>query len=171
MWGRRLLSPAEDSHRGTTWHWEARLFHTQGGPSRFLAVSSTDDKELVLRGVEGGAIDFLVKPVQIPQLKNIWQHVLRKQRRRSSLQSVGGEDATGRRPSSPGHTSWSGQSGNAGSQPLNGSTERAGGESARQCPDSLDQAPARAESAVPTGPQANATTSSAQVCTASRLQL
>jgi DNA-binding response OmpR family regulator len=33
-----------------------------------------------MRGVTHGACDFLIKPVRIEELRNIWQHVIRRSR-------------------------------------------------------------------------------------------
>ncbi|CDY54632.1 BnaCnng27500D [Brassica napus] len=52
-----------------------------------LPVIST----VVLRGVTHGAVDYLIKPVRIEALQNIWQHVVRK--RRSVPEHSDGEDA------------------------------------------------------------------------------
>ncbi|XP_047306370.1 two-component response regulator ARR10-like [Impatiens glandulifera] len=43
-----------------------------------IIISENDDKDMVLKGVINGAQDYLVKPVRIEVLRNIWQHVLRK---------------------------------------------------------------------------------------------
>lgn len=32
----------------------------------------------VMKGIELGAVDYLEKPVSLPKLRNIWQHVVRK---------------------------------------------------------------------------------------------
>lgn len=43
------------------------------------AVMSADGRtNLVLRGVRHGACDYLIKPIRDEELKNIWQHVVRK---------------------------------------------------------------------------------------------
>lgn len=49
-------------------------------------VSANDELETVKRGVMEGAEDYLLKPVRIQELRNIWQHVLRKRsaRKRSN---------------------------------------------------------------------------------------
>lgn len=58
----------------------------------FNAVMSADNsKSVVLRGVTHGAVDYLIKPVRIEALQNIWQHVVRK--RRSVPEHSDGEDA------------------------------------------------------------------------------
>lgn len=45
------------------------------------AVMSADDsKNVVMKGVTHGACDYLIKPVRIEALKNIWQHVVRKKK-------------------------------------------------------------------------------------------
>lgn len=51
-----------------------------------IMMSSDSDTNVVLRGVTHGAVDFLIKPVRIEELKNVWQHVIR---RRSSQMSRG----------------------------------------------------------------------------------
>ena len=43
-----------------------------------LVLSAHSDTELVKKGVFHGACDYLLKPVRIEELKNIWQHVLRR---------------------------------------------------------------------------------------------
>ena len=46
-----------------------------------LAVmSSNGETNVVLRGVTHGAVDFLIKPVRIEELRNVWQHVVRRKR-------------------------------------------------------------------------------------------
>ena len=45
---------------------------------------------MVLRGVTHGAVDFLIKPVRIEELRNVWQHVVR---RRSVQISRNGDDS------------------------------------------------------------------------------
>lgn len=49
------------------------------------AVMSYDgDTHTVLKGVTHGAVDFLIKPVRMAELSNMWQHVVRKRARRPS---------------------------------------------------------------------------------------
>lgn len=55
-----------------------------------IMMSSNGDTSVVLRGVTHGAVDFLIKPVRIEELKNLWQHVVR---RKSIHLSRGGEDS------------------------------------------------------------------------------
>ncbi|GAB4855942.1 hypothetical protein Ancab_024582 [Ancistrocladus abbreviatus] len=43
-----------------------------------IMVSGSIDEETVMKGVMRGACDFLVKPVRMAELRNIWQHVYRK---------------------------------------------------------------------------------------------
>ncbi|GMH30663.1 hypothetical protein Nepgr_032506 [Nepenthes gracilis] len=45
-----------------------------------IMLSANSDPKLVMKGVRHGAVDYLVKPVRIQELKNIWQHVVRKNR-------------------------------------------------------------------------------------------
>ncbi|KAI6682558.1 hypothetical protein NL676_036439 [Syzygium grande] len=44
-----------------------------------IMVSASDDQKIIMKAILHGARDFLMKPVRIQELKNIWQHVLRKQ--------------------------------------------------------------------------------------------
>mmetsp|Transcript_17306 Transcript_17306/g.29542 ORF Transcript_17306/g.29542 Transcript_17306/m.29542 type:complete len:569 (+) Transcript_17306:162-1868(+) len=46
-----------------------------------IMMSSNGETGTVLRGVTHGAVDFLIKPVRIEELRNLWQHVIRKPRR------------------------------------------------------------------------------------------
>ncbi|KAK8930991.1 Two-component response regulator ARR11 [Platanthera zijinensis] len=44
-----------------------------------LAVMSVDDEtSRVMKGVQHGACDYLLKPIRMKELRNIWQHVYRK---------------------------------------------------------------------------------------------
>ncbi len=56
-------------------------------------MSANGETSTVMRGVNHGAVDYLLKPVRIEELKNIWQHVIRKKRKVgfSTLQIAGVE--------------------------------------------------------------------------------
>ncbi|KAL7212719.1 hypothetical protein ACSBR2_015406 [Camellia fascicularis] len=43
-----------------------------------IMMSANDDQESVMKGVTHGAQDYLIKPVRLEEVKNIWQHVVRK---------------------------------------------------------------------------------------------
>jgi two-component response regulator (ARR-B family) len=43
-------------------------------------LSSHGDKEFVFKGITHGAVDYLLKPVRLEELKNIWQHVIRRKK-------------------------------------------------------------------------------------------
>lgn len=43
-------------------------------------MSADDGKNVVMKGVIHGACDYLIKPVRIEALRNIWQHVVRKRK-------------------------------------------------------------------------------------------
>lgn len=43
-------------------------------------MSADDSKDVVMKGVTHGACDYLIKPVRIEALRNIWQHVVRKKK-------------------------------------------------------------------------------------------
>ncbi|NP_001312719.1 two-component response regulator ARR1-like [Nicotiana tabacum] len=45
-----------------------------------IMMSADDSKDVVMKGVTHGACDYLIKPVRIEALKNIWQHVIRKKK-------------------------------------------------------------------------------------------
>ncbi|XP_054786899.1 two-component response regulator ARR2-like [Prosopis cineraria] len=45
-----------------------------------IMMSADDGKNVVMKGVTHGACDYLIKPVRIEALKNIWQHVIRKRK-------------------------------------------------------------------------------------------
>ncbi|MCO5594982.1 hypothetical protein L7F22_049017 [Adiantum nelumboides] len=48
-----------------------------------LMMSSNSETSAVMKGIKHGACDYLLKPVRIEELKNIWQHVIRRKRRDS----------------------------------------------------------------------------------------
>lgn len=41
-------------------------------------MSMDDSIQTVMKGVRHGARDYLVKPIRISELRNIWQHVMRR---------------------------------------------------------------------------------------------
>ncbi|KAL2464192.1 Two-component response regulator ARR2 [Forsythia ovata] len=45
-----------------------------------IMMSADDSKDVVLKGVNHGACDYLIKPISIEALMNIWQHVVRKRK-------------------------------------------------------------------------------------------
>ncbi|GER35837.1 two-component response regulator ARR12, partial [Striga asiatica] len=45
-----------------------------------IMLSANGDPKLVMKGVTHGACDYLVKPVRIEELRNIWQHVIRRKK-------------------------------------------------------------------------------------------
>ncbi|XP_073285455.1 two-component response regulator ARR1-like isoform X2 [Primulina huaijiensis] len=45
-----------------------------------IMMSADDSKDVVMKGVTHGACDYLIKPVRMEALKNIWQHVVRKKK-------------------------------------------------------------------------------------------
>lgn len=61
-------------------------------------MSADDSKSVVLKGVTHGAVDYLIKPVRMEALKNIWQHVVRKRRSEWSVPEHSGSiEETGER--------------------------------------------------------------------------
>ncbi|CAK0740146.1 hypothetical protein CVIRNUC_001228 [Coccomyxa viridis] len=45
-----------------------------------IMMSSNGETSVVLRGVTHGAVDFLIKPVRVEELRNVWQHVVRRRK-------------------------------------------------------------------------------------------
>ena len=43
-----------------------------------LMMSANSDSSVVLRGIIHGAVDYLLQPARIEELRNIWQHVVRR---------------------------------------------------------------------------------------------
>lgn len=46
-----------------------------------IMLSANGDTKLVMKGITHGACDYLLKPVRIEELKNIWQHVVRRKKK------------------------------------------------------------------------------------------
>ncbi|XP_073220940.1 two-component response regulator ARR1-like isoform X2 [Cicer arietinum] len=64
----------------------------------YEVMSADDGKNVVMKGVRHGACDYLIKPVRIEALKNIWQHVVRKRKNgRKDVEQSGGLDDGDRR--------------------------------------------------------------------------
>ena len=70
--------------------------------TRLRAVmSATGDTSVVLHGITAGAVDYLLKPVRIEELRNLWQHVVRRRQEGSGgspprPEGRGAEKALGR---------------------------------------------------------------------------
>ncbi|KAG6591544.1 Two-component response regulator ORR24, partial [Cucurbita argyrosperma subsp. sororia] len=45
-----------------------------------IMLSANGDPKLVMKGITHGACDYLLKPVRIEELRNIWQHVIRRKK-------------------------------------------------------------------------------------------
>ncbi|XP_028086327.1 two-component response regulator ARR12-like [Camellia sinensis] len=52
-----------------------------------IMLSANSDPKLVMKGITHGACDYLVKPVRIEELRNIWQHVIRRKKFESKNQN------------------------------------------------------------------------------------
>lgn len=62
-------------------------------------MSADDRKQVVMKGVTHGACDYLIKPVRIEALKNIWQHVVRKRKNEwKDLEQSGSVEERDRQP-------------------------------------------------------------------------
>ncbi|KAL6549617.1 hypothetical protein OROHE_008348 [Orobanche hederae] len=71
-----------------------------------IMLSANSDPKLVMKGVTHGACDYLVKPIRIEELRNIWQHVIRRKKFVSKNQNkcsdqVRPNQASGERQGSP----------------------------------------------------------------------
>ncbi|XP_042508112.1 two-component response regulator ARR12-like isoform X2 [Macadamia integrifolia] len=71
-----------------------------------IMLSANSDTKVVMKGIAHGAVDYLLKPVRIEELKNIWQHVMRRrkfdskdQNNSNNLEKTQGSDQGG--PASP----------------------------------------------------------------------
>ena len=51
-------------------------------------MSSNGETSVVLEGVTHGAVDFLIKPVRVEELRNLWQHVVRRRKEQVCIQAV-----------------------------------------------------------------------------------
>ncbi|XP_062097359.1 two-component response regulator ARR12 [Humulus lupulus] len=51
-----------------------------------IMLSGNGDPKLVMKGITHGACDYLLKPVRIEELKNIWQHVIRRKKKDTKSQ-------------------------------------------------------------------------------------
>ncbi|KAF7817289.1 two-component response regulator ARR12 [Senna tora] len=54
-----------------------------------IMLSAYGDTKLVMKGITHGACDYLLKPVRMEELKNIWQHVIRRKKFDSKEQNNG----------------------------------------------------------------------------------
>ncbi|KAJ6296017.1 hypothetical protein OIU78_023949 [Salix suchowensis] len=52
-----------------------------------IMVSAEDSRSSIMKGIRHGARDYLLKPVRIQEMQNIWQHVIRKRLSDSSDKS------------------------------------------------------------------------------------
>ncbi|KAH7666661.1 Response regulator B-type plant protein [Dioscorea alata] len=50
-----------------------------------IMISADDGKDVVMKGVTNGAVDYIVKPVRIEAVKIMWQHVVRKYQRKEKV--------------------------------------------------------------------------------------
>ncbi|GAB2269666.1 hypothetical protein Dimus_004588 [Dionaea muscipula] len=63
-----------------------------------IMLSAYGDPKLVMKGIRHGAVDYLLKPVRIQELKNIWQHVVRKNRLTGRGKGDSGDNESRREP-------------------------------------------------------------------------
>jgi len=53
-----------------------------------IMVSATEDLSTVYKCLNQGADDFMVKPIRLPQLKNLWSNIWKKKRERRLLEQL-----------------------------------------------------------------------------------
>lgn len=92
-----------------------------------LMMSANSDSSVVLRGIIHGAVDYLLKPVRIEELRNIWQHVVRRD---YSAKNSGSDDVDASSPSKRLKTSVS----NSKSDEVDRTANEAGSSKARKKP-------------------------------------
>ncbi|XP_042062477.1 two-component response regulator ARR12-like [Salvia splendens] len=80
-----------------------------------IMLSANSDPKLVMKGVTHGACDYLVKPIRIEELRNIWQHVIRRKKVDSKNQNRSSNQTKAHPASGEGHGS-----------PLAGNTDQNG---------------------------------------------
>nr|CAD1832557.1 unnamed protein product [Ananas comosus var. bracteatus] len=59
-----------------------------------IMMSADTRTSLVMKGIKHGACDYLIKPVRIEELKNIWQHVFRKNKKNMNHQGEGADGSS-----------------------------------------------------------------------------
>jgi YesN/AraC family two-component response regulator len=79
-------------------------------------LSAYGDTKLVMKGISHGACDYLLKPVRLEELKNIWQHVIRKKKsdpkdknKASKPDKTTSDSGSGLRSAGPEHTDENGK--------------------------------------------------------------
>ncbi|KZV16452.1 hypothetical protein F511_10064 [Dorcoceras hygrometricum] len=70
-----------------------------------IMLSANSDPKLVMQGVTHGACDYLVKPVRIEELRNIWQHVIRRNKFDSKNQNTSTDQCNSQPGSGEGYVS------------------------------------------------------------------
>nr|XP_043607126.1 two-component response regulator ARR1-like [Erigeron canadensis]XP_043607128.1 two-component response regulator ARR1-like [Erigeron canadensis] len=78
-----------------------------------IMMSADDSQSVVMKGVTHGACDYLIKPVRIQALRNIWQHVVRKKKHgwKDVEPSTSDGDQYQKQAGDPGYSSNEGQNG------------------------------------------------------------
>ncbi|KAF8407221.1 hypothetical protein HHK36_006348 [Tetracentron sinense] len=82
-----------------------------------IMLSANDDPKVVMKGITHGACDYLLKPVRIEELKNIWQHVIRRKKFDSKDHNNSdnqdnphhGTGEGGKGPTATGNADWNGK--------------------------------------------------------------
>ncbi|KAF5748135.1 putative two-component system sensor histidine kinase/response regulator [Tripterygium wilfordii] len=53
-----------------------------------IMLSANGDTKLVMKGITHGACDYLLKPIRIEELRNIWQHVIRRKKVDNKVRNI-----------------------------------------------------------------------------------
>ncbi|KAL8492984.1 hypothetical protein ACS0TY_024261 [Phlomoides rotata] len=70
-----------------------------------IMLSANSDPKQVMKGITHGACDYLVKPVRIEELRNIWQHVIRKKKVEPKNENISADQSPGNQASGDGNGS------------------------------------------------------------------
>ncbi|CAL5041933.1 unnamed protein product [Urochloa decumbens] len=62
-----------------------------------IMLSANDETETVMKGINHGACDYMVKPVRLEQLRGIWTHVVRNSKTDPRNRMSGGNDDAGQK--------------------------------------------------------------------------
>ncbi|OEL30944.1 Two-component response regulator ORR25 [Dichanthelium oligosanthes] len=62
-----------------------------------IMLSANNEAETMIKGINHGACDYLVKPVRLEQLRGIWMHVLRNSKSDPRNSTSGGNDNAGQK--------------------------------------------------------------------------
>ncbi|MCO5610095.1 hypothetical protein L7F22_064330 [Adiantum nelumboides] len=56
-----------------------------------IMMSANGETSVVMQGITHGACDYLIKPIRMEELRNLWQHVIRRKGKELQMSSLQGE--------------------------------------------------------------------------------